>query len=223
LERALYEARLAERRYKVVDPEMRVVARTLEREWNEKLSELERLENEYQEARRLKKVDLTDEDRALVLALAKDLSRVWNAKSTTNAERKNLLRILIREVILSPCGDERRARSIRIQVVWLTGAVSDFTVAAHPPNPWTTPEESIQIIRDLFSQGRSDAQIVAELTRRGLHTGTHRPWNKSAVRAVRNRLGMRRWTLSRQGRRRLKRLSDGSGATSGITPAGPPM
>jgi DNA invertase Pin-like site-specific DNA recombinase len=223
LERALYEARLAERRYKVVDPEMRVVARTLEREWNEKLSELERLENEYQDARRLKKVDLTDEDRALVLALAKDLSRVWNAKSTTNAERKNLLRILIREVILSPCGDERRARSIRIQVVWLTGAVSDFTVAARPPNPWTTPEESIQIIRDLFSQGRSDAEIVAELTRRGLHTGTHHPWNRSAVRAVRNRLGMRRWTLRRQGRRRLKRLSDGSGTTSGITPAGPPM
>lgn len=223
LERALYEARLAERRYKVVDPEMRVVARTLEREWNEKLSELERLENEYQDARRLKKVDLTDEDRALVLALAKDLSRVWNAKSTTNAERKNLLRILIREVILSPCGDERRARSIRIQVVWLTGAVSDFTVAARPPNPWTTPEESIQIIRDLFSQGRSDAEIVAELTRRGLHTGTHRPWNRSAVRAVRNRLGMRRWILRRQGRRRLKRLSDGSGTTSGITPAGPPM
>jgi DNA invertase Pin-like site-specific DNA recombinase len=223
LERALYEARLAERRYKVVDPEMRVVARTLEREWNEKLSELEQLENEYQEARRLKKVDLTDKDRALVLALAKDLSRVWNAKSTTNAERKNLLRILIREVILSPCGDERRARSIRIQVVWRTGAVSDFTAAAHPPNPWTTPEESVQIIRDLFSHGRSDAEIVAELARRGLRSGTHRPWNKSAVRAVRNRLGMRHWTLSRQGRRRLKRLSDGSGSTSGVTPAGPLM
>src|SRR4051812_27767601 len=84
-ERLTYDARLAERRYKAVDPDNRVVARTLERDWNEKLRELERLENDYQAARRAHKLDLSEEDRARILALAKDLPRVWDAPTTTNA------------------------------------------------------------------------------------------------------------------------------------------
>jgi Recombinase zinc beta ribbon domain len=63
LERARYEAQLAERRYKAIDPDHRVVARTLEREWNDKLVELERLEREYQDVRRREQVDLTAADR----------------------------------------------------------------------------------------------------------------------------------------------------------------
>ena len=73
LERARYEAQLAERRYKAVDPDNRVVARTLEREWNEKLSELESLEREHQQVLRREKVELTSQDRARLLELAKDL------------------------------------------------------------------------------------------------------------------------------------------------------
>jgi hypothetical protein len=91
LERAGYEAQLAERRYKAVDPDNRVVARTLESEWNDKLGEVVRLEREHGEVRRREQLELCADDRARVLALARDLPSVWNAKTTTHAERKNLL------------------------------------------------------------------------------------------------------------------------------------
>ncbi|OFX19471.1 MAG: hypothetical protein A2V77_23860 [Anaeromyxobacter sp. RBG_16_69_14] len=88
--------RLAERRYKAVDPDNRTVARTVEREWNDKLEELARLEGQYEDVRQREKVELTDEDRKQVLTLARDLPRVWNAPPTTHVERKNLLRMLTR-------------------------------------------------------------------------------------------------------------------------------
>jgi DNA invertase Pin-like site-specific DNA recombinase len=87
-ERLAYEARLAERRYKAVDPDNRVVARTLEREWNERLRELDQLESDYQAARRRQKLVLSEDDRARILALAKDLPGVWSAPTTRHAERK---------------------------------------------------------------------------------------------------------------------------------------
>ena len=65
-EQATYEARRAEKRYKAVDPDNRVVARTLEREWEGKLRELEEVERQYAEARRTKRVELSDADRARV-------------------------------------------------------------------------------------------------------------------------------------------------------------
>jgi hypothetical protein len=80
LERARYEAQLAERRHKAIDPDYRVVARTLEREWNDKLMALEHLGSEHHEVRRREKIDLSDDDRSRILALAKDLPAVWNAE-----------------------------------------------------------------------------------------------------------------------------------------------
>jgi hypothetical protein len=102
LERARYDARLAERRYKVVDPDNRVTARTIEREWEETLVALEALEREHADVRRREQLELGDQDHARILALARDLSAVWHASTTTQAERKNLLRIVITDVTLTP-------------------------------------------------------------------------------------------------------------------------
>jgi DNA invertase Pin-like site-specific DNA recombinase len=192
LERVQYEARLAERRYKAIDPDHRVVARTLEREWNDKLAELEHLEGEYQDVRQREKIDLSDEDRARVLALAKDLPAVWNAETTTQAERKNLLRILVREVTVSPI--EVPVRQVRVQVLWQTGAVSDFPIAR--PDKFTaqaTPPATIELVRELYLvKKKSDAEIAAELNRRGLRTGVKRPWTVPTVRRVRYDVGLYR-------------------------------
>jgi hypothetical protein len=79
---------LAERRYKAIDPDYRVVARTLEREWNERLIELEQVEQEHHELRQRERLDLSEEDRRRIVALAKDLPAVWRAKTTTNASAR---------------------------------------------------------------------------------------------------------------------------------------
>jgi DNA invertase Pin-like site-specific DNA recombinase len=223
LERARYEAHLAERRYKAIDPDHRVVARTLEREWNDKLVELEQVEREYHEVRHREALDLSEEDRARILALAKDLPAVWHAETTTPAERKNLLRMVVREVTVSPI--EVPARLTRVQVLWQTGAVSDFTVSRKDKyTAQATPAETLALIRELYvTEKKDDGEIAAELNRRGLRTGLNRSWTVPAVR--RARYGESIYRPSPKARRPPDRRSDGLSsvhalaARAGVKPA----
>ena len=188
LERAQYEARLAERRYKAVDPDHRVVARTLEQEWNQKLRELEALEHAHRDARQAHKLELSDADRARILALAKDLPRVWSAPTTTHAERKNLLRMLVQQVTLTPI--DVPLRGTRIQVLWRTGAVSDFTLPRPEHTARTTTEEALEGIRTLPNPPQTNEQIAAALNERGLRNLRNKPWNAEAIRRIRTRHGL---------------------------------
>lgn len=189
LDRVRYEAGLTERRYKAVDPDNRVVARTLERDWEEKLRELERVERELQEVRDRKKVVLTNDDRARILAIARDLPRVWSAPSTTPAQRKNLLRMLVREVSLTPI--DLPSRRTRVQVLWETGAVTEIAVAR--PSKKTvhaTPTEAVDRIRELVGAGMTTREIAADLNERGIKTGKGRSWTTGAVQLVRRNNGL---------------------------------
>ena len=105
LERLRYEARRAERQYDAVEPENRLVARTLEKSWEEKLRALENAEQEYQIWVAQQRLELTATDRQVIIALGSDLPQVWRAPSTTAADRKQILRLLVKEVIV----DQKRA------------------------------------------------------------------------------------------------------------------
>ncbi len=186
LDRARYEARLAERRYKAVDPDNRVVARTLEHEWNSKLQELDTVEREYEEARQRDKLDLSASDRTRILALAKDLRQVWDADTTTHADRKNLLRMLVQHVTLTPIDVPQPLT--RIQVLWRTGAVTDLTVPrARPPRDATSESALVELIQSLIKQGKTNAQIAQELNRQGLRSRFGNEWQEGAVNGVRRR------------------------------------
>lgn len=180
LERVRYDARLAERRYKAVDPDNRVVARTLERDWEECLREVERTEREYEEVRTAEKVELTAGDRKRILALARDLPRLWRSASTTHAQRKNLVRTLISEVSLTPVDVPRR--QVRLQVLWDTGATSEL----HVDRPaLKTPPEIVALVGEHVEGDWTLAESAAELNRQGLHTATGRTWTPDAVSRVR--------------------------------------
>ncbi len=214
LEHARYEASLAERRYKAVDPEYRPVARTLEREWNDKLEELARLEREYDGVRHRQKVVLSDEDRQEVLALARDLPKVWNAPTTTHAERKNLLRMLIRDITLSPIDLPKRVT--RVQVLWVTGTTSDIQV----PRPTSaevqrTSPAAVQAIRELFLKGIKDQEIAEEMNRSKFRPSRQEKWTKTNVRRVRHANGM--LVISgHQGKSLPLRREDGLYSTKGV-------
>lgn len=214
LERAEYEARLAERRYKAIDPDNRVVARTLEREWNNKLEAVEQLERDREAVRRRENLEITDADRARILELARDLSVVWNAPTTTHAERKNLLRMLVREVSLSPV--DIPIHSTRVRVLWQTGAVSDFTVPR--TNKFTvnaTQEPALCVLREWVD--RQDDVVAAELNRRGILTGAGCSWNTAAVRRVRYAHGLLATsTGGRSTRRAPARRQDGAYSVVGV-------
>ena len=92
LERVQYEADLARRRYTAVDPDNRLVARSLERDWNEKLTEVDQLQREYAVLPKPTALLITPQDRQRILALAQNVPVVWHAPTTSQAERKQLLR-----------------------------------------------------------------------------------------------------------------------------------
>jgi len=205
IERAEYDVRIAERRYKAVDPDNRIVARSLEREWNDKLVELENLNSEYEHVRLREKFEITDEDRKRVLALSRDLPKVWRASTTTNGERKNLLRMLIKVVVLRPIDVPYRAT--KVHVTWQTGASSELVVPHVRKDREWTPATATDIICKRAETGTSDGDIAAELNERGLCTGRGHPWTESRVRFIRLRNGLFRQAPHRD--RLSPRPSDG--------------
>jgi DNA invertase Pin-like site-specific DNA recombinase len=101
LEGARYAVRLAQRRYEQVDPEHRLVARNLEKEWESALGDVEQIEAEYACFKQKTVVQLSPSQRERLFHLAQDLAQVWEAPTTTWAERKNLLELLVADVTLT--------------------------------------------------------------------------------------------------------------------------
>lgn len=191
LERAQYEARQAERRYMAVDPENRLVASSLETAWNRKLRELKELEDAFEEVRRAEKLVLGDVEKEEILSLAKNLPKIWRAKSTTNAERKNLLRMLIEDVALEPIDIPKRGT--RIRVMWKTGEVTEITANRLGPGQHiATPEQAIERIRELTKNGLRDNIVASQLNKEGIRSGTGNPWTQRAVGHVRRRNGIKK-------------------------------
>jgi len=183
-EQAAYEARRAEKRYKAVDPDNRVVARTLEREWESKLRELEEVERQYAEARRTKRVELSPDDRTRVRELARDLPAVWRSPVTPPADRKAMMRLVIEAISLSPIEVPRRAT--RIKVAWQSGTVTEIEVPRpHRRDLFRTPPPAVERMRALAAAGRHDEEIAEILNADGMRTGRGHAWNTWAVRWTR--------------------------------------
>jgi len=181
LETVEYEARRAERRYKAVDPDNRVVARTLEADWESCLRELEAVRGEYESARQQRRVLLTDEDRTRVRELARDLPAVWHAPTTQAADRKAMLRLAIEVITITPIDVPERLTHMQVQ--WKGGAVDELNVAR--PRTTRTTREAIDRIGELAGLGMQDAAIAAQLNAEKLVTGTLRPWTADSVKKVR--------------------------------------
>jgi len=186
IERARYEARLAERRYKAVDPDNRIVARSLEREWEERLREVEEAEEGYLEARRRRHVDLSDEDHARVLSLARNLRKVWDAPTTGHADRKNLLRMVVREVAVEPIDVPQP--QVRVRVLWETGSTTEVHLPRRTrATACATSSTAVARIHELWNQGEGDDAIATLLNQEGFRTGTGRAWSAQRVQGIRSR------------------------------------
>ena len=132
VERARYEAERAERRYLAVEPDNRLVARGLETAWEERLRELRHAEAELETRARRRPRALTDAERAAIRRLGDDIARVWTAPSTTDRDRKELLRALLEEVIVQV---DRAAARATLTMRWRGGALSELDVALPRSNP----------------------------------------------------------------------------------------
>lgn len=167
VERARYEAERAERRYRAVEPENRLVARGLETEWEQRLRDLEVAQRELEAREHQRRRALGQIDAERLHALGDDLRRVWAAPTTTDRDKKELLRALLEEVVLAVERDERRAH---LTLRWRGGTITELHVnlRASPPRI-RTDEDSLALIRRLAPH-YPDAVIAGILNRQGKRT-----------------------------------------------------
>jgi hypothetical protein len=170
LERTRYEAQRAERRYRAVDPDNRLVARGLEAEWEKGLSAVRAAEAELARREQQRPRALSAEERAGILALGSDLDRVWSAPSTTDRDRKELLRALLEEVIVAIDRDQRQAH---LTLRWRGGLIRELDLALprSQPAPNRTDDETVELVRRLAAH-HPDAIIAGILNRQGRPTAT---------------------------------------------------
>jgi DNA invertase Pin-like site-specific DNA recombinase len=148
VERARYEAERVERRYRSVEPENRLVARGLEDEWEKRLRDLSAAEMELRRREQQRPNPLGPEQLRRIQILGSDIHKVWSAASTTDRDRKELLRTLIEEVSLNLKRAEGRAH---LTLRWRGGAISTLDVAVpkfRPTGPHTD-EDTISLLRRL--------------------------------------------------------------------------
>ena len=165
LERAEYEVALAERRYQEVDPANRLVAGALERRWNDALVHLEDLKKEAAEFQRREAHVATPEQKAQVLALARDLPRLWHAPTTQSKDRKRMLRLLIKDITVEKPANQKQ---LLVHIRWQGGACSDVSVqlplsiADRVRYPSTVVDKVRELARHL-----PDSEIADHLNREG--------------------------------------------------------
>jgi len=186
LERARYEAERAFRQFDQVEPENRLVARELERRWNEKLRAAVDLDAEFRQEQAKGLSPLTDAEKATLRQLVSDLPALWRAPETTAEERKRLLRCLVSEVILERDEGRRGAGGVTsIRIGWRSGACSELAV--HRPTSGEhsqTADVILQRIRAL-AEHESDDRIAAVLNTEGLTTQQGLPWTYQRVQRLR--------------------------------------
>lgn len=191
LETATYDVRLAARRYEAVDPDKRLVARTLEARWEAAL-ERERQVRERLAALEVDAAARPAVDRERLRALAQDLAPVWNAPSTDMRHKQRLVRILIEEIITDV--DDARHEVVLI-IHWVGGRHTEIRVARvrggrYPENPRASAVEALRRLGGRWP----DRELAVTLNRmrcRGEH-GT--PWTTVRVRELRERLGIPAFT-----------------------------
>jgi excisionase family DNA binding protein len=188
VERRRYEASLAERRYHAVDPDNRLVARGLEAQWEQRLRELGQAEAELERRQRQKPRGLSDTERQNLLALGRDVRQAWSAPTTTDRDRKELLRTLIEEVTIVVERAEYRAR---LAVRWRSGEISRLEVSLPRSNPPTrrTDDETIDIIRRLAVH-HADGVIAGILNRQGRRTASGDRFTAGHVQGLRHHRGI---------------------------------
>ena len=182
VERARYEADRAERRYRQVEPEHRLVARGLERDWERALDALAEAEAELALREQQRPRTLTAEERQQLLALGSDLGRVWSAPSTTDRDRKQLLRCLVEEVILDVNREERRAT---VTLRWRGGALTEFAVELPKPQPAVRTDENTIALIERLAVRYDDGTIAGILNRQGRRSATGERFTKINVGGLR--------------------------------------
>ena len=183
VERTRYEAERVERRYRTVEPENRLVARGLETEWESRLRDLAAAEMELRRREQQRPSTISPEQIKAIESLGSDIRQVWNATTTTDRDRKELLRTLLEEVVLNLKRAEGRAH---LTLRWRGGAntLLDIPVPRFKPMGPRTDEDTIALLPRLAAL-YPDEVIAGILNRQGRKTATGERFTANQVGSLR--------------------------------------
>jgi len=184
LKRAGYESHLAERQYKAVDPENRLVAASLERNWEEKLIRFRETQEDYERFQQTPPPSgLTPQLREQFQHISEKLPELWTELS--NAQKKEILRCLISRVILK----REKADTVEVKIVWISGhySVSYAMPPIHRQQDVTDNDKMVERIQVLCHQDLDDEEIARQLTTEGFRTARSLSVSPKAVLKIRGR------------------------------------
>jgi DNA invertase Pin-like site-specific DNA recombinase len=186
VERAQYEADLARRRYMRVEPENRLVADSLEADWNEKLRAVTEAQERYEQQRAAERLLIDEEQRAQIMALANDFPALWHDPATPDRERKRMLRLLIEDVTL------HQGKEIVTHVRFRGGATKTIRL----PRPLPIGElrrHSAKLVAevDRLIDQHTDKAIAAILNERGRRSCDGGDMNRLMIRNIRLAYGLK--------------------------------
>jgi DNA invertase Pin-like site-specific DNA recombinase len=181
VERARHHAELARRRYLAVDPDNRLVADTLEADWNDKLRQLQAAQDDYEHATAAAHAALSDERKTRIRRLAADFPKLWSDPTTPQRERKRIARLLIDDVTLN------KTNQIHLHVRFRGGQTTSLTIPI-PPRAWQlrqTNPDTLALL-DRLLDDHTDAETATELNQTGHRSGDDKAFTARIV------LGLRR-------------------------------
>jgi DNA invertase Pin-like site-specific DNA recombinase len=185
VERARYEADLAQRRYLHVDPSNRLVADSLEADWNDKLRALNAAQAEYDKRCERDRAVISEQQRASIAALAHDFPRLWQNPQTPDRERKRLVRLLLEDVTL--IRTDQITANIRFK-----GGISKTLTMPLPLNAWQLRVTSPDVVKEIdqLLDNYTYPEIASILNDRGLRSGEGKPFIARIVARIRKRYGL---------------------------------
>ncbi len=166
LARAQYESERAERQYQSVEPENRLVARTLERRWEDSLCQQRQLREEYDRFLVSTPASLSDSDAERIRAATQNMSALWNAPHTTPEDRKAIVRCLVDQVVVHV---EQNSEHVDVSIRWHGGFTSQHQIV-RPVGRYTQLRDYdllIASIKTLHQEGKSVPAIVERLNQEG--------------------------------------------------------
>lgn len=186
VERCRYEADLSRRRYMQIDPDNRLVADSLEAEWNDKLRVLNEAQKEYEQQRKADQTILNSTQKTQILALATDFPRLWNDPNTSYREKKRMVKLLIEDVTLI------KNTEIMIHVRFKGGVTKSLNIPSKLESyKFRKPSNEVLSQIDELLNKHTDSEIADILNKAGKTTGMGKVFNSVLVSNIRRRHGLK--------------------------------
>ena len=185
IQRCEYQADIAQRRFEQVDPANRLVAASLEKNWNKELEKLSLATSEYQQYKVKREEEYPSHKRKEITHLAKQIPTLW-AKTTNIKDKKRVVRLLISDITVTK---DRQTKTLFLNVRWQAGPLQQIQVTL-PPNAADKIRYSVVMVekvRELTMQYGDDKKTIAILNEQGITGATGKPFTKDMIQWIRFR------------------------------------